>query len=650
MSDKTIIIKSLELKNFKGVRELKVQFNDHITSVAGRNGSGKTTLFDAFTYVLFGKDSKDRKDFNIKTLDENNQPIPKLPHEVECILSVDGEEMKLRRCYCEDWTKKRGSATEEFTGHHEERYFNDVPCSVKEYAAKVAAICDEGVFKFITNPLYFTAQKKDIQRTMLFRMAGGVSDAEIAKGNTDFETLLDKLTGKTLDEYKREVGAKKKRIKEAVESLPARIDERHRDMVEAEDWAQLEKELADCRKAQKDYDDSILDMAKKYEAEDESRKSIYTELTKVSGERMARKIELGNALMAEYNAWLIEYNDTKRKIDTTGHEISYVESDIRREEQNLATLNATREKLLDEWKAIKAEELKFSDDEFTCPTCGRKYEIEEIEARQQEMTERFQLKKAERLEANKLKGTAIKQKIMDSEARLVTLRSSLELKQAERQALSESPVMTRQMQKPEMPDVIDDKTYLDLCNRETDLRNQLDGTQGDRSDIEQARADRAHIQTEIDNLVNRLSKREAIRRNEERIAELEEELRNQQQALTELEGIEYTIAQFAKARVNAIEERVNAMFERVRFKMFEQQINGGELETCEAMVDGVPFSDLNNAGRINAGLDIINAICRFEGVYAPIFIDNAESVNDLQPVNSQTVRLFVTEDETLNII
>ena len=123
----------------------------------------------------------------------------------------------------------------------------------------------------------------------------------------------------------------------------------------------------------------------------------------------------------------------------------------------------------------------------------------------------------------------------------------------------------------------------------------------------------------------------------------------QSQALADLEAIEYTITQFAKAKVEHIEKRVNALFKVVRFKMFNQQLNGGETPTCEAMVNGVPYSDLNNAGRINAGLDIINAICNFEGVYAPIFIDNAESVNELMPTTSQTIRLIVTEDENLVI-
>jgi len=91
------------------------------------------------------------------------------------------------------------------------------------------------------------------------------------------------------------------------------------------------------------------------------------------------------------------------------------------------------------------------------------------------------------------------------------------------------------------------------------------------------------------------------------------------------------------------------MFSLVRFKLFETQINGGEVPTCEAMVNGVPFSSLNNAMRINTGLDIINAICNKNEVSAPIFIDNAEAVNELFQTNSQIIRLVVTTDKSLII-
>ena len=173
---KRIVITRMDFLNFKGIRDLTVDFDSDLTSISADNGLGKTSIFDGFTWVLFGKDSKDRKNFGIKTYDETGKAIPKIPHEVTVTLLVNGEEVTLCRRYNEKWTKKRGSAEEVFDGHEEERLYNGVPCSVKEYNDKIAAICTEEVFKFITNPLYFTKQKADVQRQMLIQMAGGVSD------------------------------------------------------------------------------------------------------------------------------------------------------------------------------------------------------------------------------------------------------------------------------------------------------------------------------------------------------------------------------------------------------------------------------------------------------------------------------------------
>ena len=101
---------------------------------------------------------------------------------------------------------------------------------------------------------------------------------------------------------------------------------------------------------------------------------------------------------------------------------------------------------------------------------------------------------------------------------------------------------------------------------------------------------------------------------------------------------------FRKAQIEHIEERINGMFRVVRWKMFETQINGGEVETCECTIDGVPFSDLNTAGKINAGLDIINAIQQCDGITAPVFIDNRESVTEIADLDGQIVNLIVDEN------
>ncbi|MBO5874523.1 MAG: hypothetical protein J6Q35_05805, partial [Rikenellaceae bacterium] len=188
-----------------------------------------------------------------------------------------------------------------------------------------------------------------------------------------------------------------------------------------------------------------------------------------------------------------------------------------------------------------------------------------------------------------------------------------------------------------------------LRNKATDLQNQLNQeiTAPATSDLsERKRA----IEDNIRNNKVWLADRERIANNNKRIAELEKEYTESQAQLAELEGVEYNIQQFSKARIEQVESRINGMFNLVKFKMFEQQINGGEIETCEATVNGVPFSDLNDAMKINAGLDIINAISRANGIVAPIFIDNRESVCEIVSGLAQIVNLIVDANcKTLKI-
>ena len=646
---KTIKIKSLELLNFKGIRDLKIDFSDGVTNISGKNGSGKTTIFDAFTYVLFGKESKDRKDFNIKTLDGNGKSVAKLPHEVKATIVVDGETIELQKRYLEKWTKRRGSAIEEFTGHEEERYYNGVPCSVKEYSEKVANICSEDVFKFITNPLYFTAQKTDIQRAMLFRMAGGVSDEDIARGDKDFENLLACLTGKTLEEYKREIQAKKKRIKLSIDGIPARIDERKRDMPEEEDWTSIEAQKKEYQKQLDNLDAQLADVAKQMQEAGKAQQALVEKLSQVRRDKINRRTELEKELLNDYKVKLAEQESAKRKLGDVKHKLDDFTHKVQVANAEVAELQNKRNDLLAEWRAINAETLTFTENDFTCPTCGRPLEPEDIQRRQNDMMVKFNANKAEKLEINKIKGLDVKRKIEDLSEQLESLAKLTEEYSQKYRDIAQDPILSQEITIPETePVVLKDKQFIKLTDEEMSLNEQLQQELPafDTTDI---KVQKTAISERIAELDKRLANKDIIERNNERIASLEEELRVQSQELATFEGVEYTITKFNKAKVDAIEGKINAMFDVVKFKMFDTQINGGEIETCEAMVDGVPYSDLNTASKINAGLDIINAICRFEGVNAPIFVDNAESINALQHTDSQMVRLIVTTENKLTI-
>ena len=640
---KTIKIKSMRFVNFKGLRDFSIEFNDDVTRVLGRNGSGKTTIFDGFTWLLFGKDSEDRQSFNIKTLDESGVAIPQIPHEVSAVISVDGTDITLRRVYAEKWVKRRGTVSAEFTGHTEERYYNDVPCSMKEYNDKIAELCSEQVFKFITNPTYFSRQKTDVQRAMLIRMAGGISDDDIAAGNDDFTTLLAQLTGKTLDEYKREVAVKRSKLKAEIETLPDRIDERKRDVPEAEDWSAIESEIKKLTSEKFEIDAEIADAAVAMRKASDARMAVIAELNNVRSQKMRREYEVKEVALAAWRKRKSERQALLASIDNDSREITRLQQQQSSNANTLHRLLNEREQLVEEYRAIKAETLEISESEFVCPTCHRRYEIDEIESKQQEITEAFNSRRAKRLEENKRKGLAVRSQIDTLNEQQQMIEDKITQLQAAIVKSKQQPLYTESFDvEPDTHDAIaSDSEYIALCERETSLQEQSNSTLQEQSNV---------LADKIAELRVRLSKRDIIERNDKRIAELEEQLKTQNAELARLEGIEFTIAEFSKARINAVEQRINSMFKIVRFKMFAKQINGGEVETCEATVNGVPYNNgLNNAMRIIAGLDIINAICKFEGVCAPIFIDNAESVNEIPDTLSQLICLVVTDDEQLTI-
>lgn len=649
---KEIIILRLTLLNFKGIRSLTVDFDEHETNIYGANAAGKTTVFDAFRWVLFGKDCNDRKDFNIKTIGADGKPIERLPHEVTADLVVDGEEISLKKCYVEKWTKKRGSAVETFSGHSVECYYNDVPYTVKEYEQKVSEICDEQVFKLITNPLFFTSQKKDFQRGMLIKLAGDVTNQELVDENPELSELVGMLSGKTVEELKREVASKKRKIKDGIDNIPARIDERKRDMPEVLDWSAIETNIKVHEYEITQLDAQIADRSKAFNEITKHKQEVAKQLSEVKSSITARQFELKDKLLADYNESRRAHDTAVQRATTLCNERRVKGLALPRLEKELASLKEKREGLIAEWRNIKAMTFAEPDrNEFVCPTCKRPLEADDVDAKIEELRTAFNADKSKRLESNKTLGIETKNAIEAKEAEIKAINDGCFKLDNEIAEIENSASYKTEPTEPNIEPMIEaDSTLQELKAKAANLQTELDKevSAPDTSDLQELKSKH---QEAINADKVKLHNRETIANSNKRIHELEKEYKTSQDELARLEGIEFTIQQFCKARIELVESRINGMFELVRFKMYEQQINGGEIETCEATVDGVPFSDLNNAMKINAGLDIINAICRANGIIAPIFIDNRESVSDIVSTQSQIVNLIVDANcKTLKII
>lgn len=649
---KEVFLKKLILKNFKKIQDLTVEFTDKNTFICGGNGTGKTTLQDAFLWLLFGKDSTNRADtnFNIKTLGEDGKPILHLVHSVTGVLSINGRDVELQRNYVEKWGSGVNAGV--LQNHATEFYLNGVKLKTKkEYDAEVAAILPEDVFRMITNPLYFPTMKAQDQKAMLLEMAGNVTNEEVANINPKFQELISLISGRTLEQLAKEIASKKSAIKDELKGIPGRIDSVRDAMPESEDWAVLEKEIADKKEKIKDIDSQLADKSKQIEAEFKAKSELQKQIGNKKLAKSQRENEIRQNANKSYHDVLDNISKLEYQVKSKDAEISRKQEDHSRIKANIEALNNDLEVLRGKFYAIDAETLQYPEGAFICPTCKRELEVEDIQAKQQELQDNFNLNKANRLKAVQKEGKEKAAKVEELKKQCSIIQATITQLSNEKEILVHN-INECKGNMPEEQDtqkiILSDPTWLSLSNEIVDLENQLkaEAKPIDTTELKEAKA---ILSEAIDELNKKLGKRDTIERSNKVIEDLEDRRDKNNEALAEQERLEFLVQDFQKEKDNKLMERINGMFSLVKFSFISEKLNGNEAITCFCSVDGVPFADVNNASKINAGLDIINAICRSVGITAPIFIDNRESVNDLIPTMSQVINLVVSKDKSLMI-
>lgn len=647
----------LSLRNFKGIRMLDVNFG-HETTISGDNATGKTSIFDAFTWLLFGKDTTGRNDFEIKTLNASGNPIHRLEHEVSATLQVDGMEVELRRIYKEKWIKKRGSVEPEFSGHTEDFFYNDVPLSKGDYGAKIASILDENIFRLITNPLYFNSLKWQERRQTLLNIAGEISNTDILQSldGNNIDLLTEMLNqGKTVDEFKREITAKKKKIKDELEMIPARIDELNRSLPDSMNWETLEGRIAG-KQSEFDYVEAqLLDQSKALQANQSQRNELQKQINSLAAKENQIKFDIENAVKAEQQEKNSENALNKQKLSGISRQKKMLTDSFASDSKALEMLKAKRERLIADWQKENAKTFEVNENEFICPTCKRELETSDIDAKRSEMIKHFNEHKQKTLADITGEGKQIKAKIETLEKNIDETKAAIETLDSE--ALKYDGLIkdfeARNANQLSISAIIEMRITANaelktLAANEQALKEQLATMKDFKPDAE-LHAMKKELQASIYALRDELSSKERIEKIEARIEELKDNEKNLAGELARQEGIEFTIQQFMKAKMDTLERRINDKFSMVKFRLFDIQINGGEVECCDTLINGVPFSDANHAGQLNAGLDIINALCEHYDVTAPCFIDNAESTNKFIPLKSQMIKLVVTKDKKLKI-
>lgn len=653
---KKIILKSLALVNFKGVRDFSIAFNDGITTVCGDNGTGKTTLYDAYLWLLFGKDSTGRSDgangFNVKTTGEDGKPIYRLEHSVTAVLEVDGKEIKLQRSLVEKWQKVNGT-TEEVMKDETQYFINDVRTGTKkEYQAEISEIIPEDVFRMITNPYYFTSLSAETQKDMLLEMVGNIDDEEVAATDPDFLALLDQINGTSLAKWAREIAAKKKACNDALATIPASIETAQKLMPDSEDWGTLEKQLKEVQDRVKEIDAQIAD---KSALNDEAYKRKMALMKQQADKRMKlqdRENTIRMEANAAHNKALSDIQQMENELSINQNNLNNYRNDKMNVDGKIDELNDKLVEMREQFKAVAKEQFpEPSGDVLVCPTCGEPYKGENLENAIAKLRGNFEQSKSKRQKDIQTKGKQYKaeyDRAVEQQTKLTGLIAKLEDDALEIKGNIEIKKNNIPVAGNADEAIANDKECIALRNDIAEIANQLQ-VEVPQADVSELQNEKADSNAAIADINKRLGKRAMIERVNKEIADLEEKRIANNQAKADLEKWEDVYLRFQKAKDEVLMQRINGLFNVVSFSFVKEQKNGGEKVTCYCMVNGVPYADVNACGKVNAGLDIINAICATKGISAPIFIDNRESFNQIIPTISQIVNLKVSNDKSLTI-
>lgn len=629
----------MSLRNFKGAQKRDVEFARD-TRIYGTNETGKTTLFDAFLWTLFGKDSLNRADFDVKGLDGQGKAAPNLDHSVDMTLDIDGRSVVLTRVLSEVWTKKRGAPRKEFTGHTTAYNFDGVPVSEKEYQERIKGLIDEKVFRLLTDPRYFNEVLSwQDRRKLLMEVCGKVSIEDVIAYNKKLSGLSGILNGHGVEDFKKVVAAEKRKINDELERIPVRIDEATRSLVEIRpDINQVPGMIDALDKKKEGLEAQLADVRNGGAV---SAKRI--ELQDIEGEILRTR----NAFGAEKNSRidaiikdLTPLQDLEREAITG---VKDKAAEIESKKRSLESMEKETTALRGAWHAID-DQAFIPPASDKCPNCGHVLNQKAID----DARERFMNQKASQLAAIDMKGKdlmsnieACRSQIAQATASMEELRGKIGAHTDRINALTEQ-IGSIRAEKP-------DTTALD--EKKAAIQAEIDNIQGtEQTTIQKLQGQISEVKQELQALVNDHAKVGRNKETQQRIEDLAAQEKDLAAQFEALESKLRLVEDFERSKAELLDKKINEKFKVVSFKLFRDQLNEGLQEMCETTVKGVPYRSMNNAARIQAGLDIINTLQAHYGVTAPVWIDNREAVVEIPEMNCQTISLIVSEaDKTLRV-
>ncbi|PID16834.1 hypothetical protein CSV63_02805 [Sporosarcina sp. P34] len=648
---KNIKLMNLTLKNFKGIKEFELNVNGNDATIFGDNETGKTSLYDAFLWLLFNKNSQNQTKFSLKTLTSDGQEMNNLEHEVEASFLVDGHPLVLKKVHYEDWTQKRNALEATFKGNKNKYFIDEVPTPEKKYNEAIKELIDEEVFKLLTSPTYFNEQFKwEKRREVLLDITGDLTDEEVISANKKLQELTGILNGRKIEDHKKVIAAKKKKINDEIKSIPTRISEINNMLSEGSiDVSSIEVEIA---KVEKEIDaaSTQINNIKNGSAVTNKKndlRQIEMDLESIKRELESDATEKGYQVQAKIQEEKSNQAIMQRKLDDANYVVEHNKKDIARFDLEIADLR-------NKWNEENAKTYEHKE-ECECPTCGQAIPETDLQAARDKAVSTFNTKKSEELERINERGkslTASKAEVIDKNVKLDKEIEELSSELVKKEEAINKLTIQLNALRDEVKNARMNPKYTNKVAEMATVQDEIKSLEANATEaVVEIEKEVVALKAKRSELNGQIAKYEQAEASKKRISELEQQ---QEQLAKEFEKVEkelFLIEEFTRIKVEILDEKINSKFKIARFKLTHKQVDGTLVDVCETTYKGVPYgSGLNNAAKINVGLDIIQTLSNHYGFRVPIFVDNAEAVVELAETDSQVISLVVSgKDKVLRI-
>ena len=611
-------------------------------------------------------------------MDKDGNRVNNVEIKVSAVFDKDGEKVELSKVQKQNWVKKRGTNTVALQGNPNSFEIDGYPKSETDYKAFIDGLINEDLFRILTNPQYFSSLKWKDQRDILMKLVADISDAELARTDAKYTPLLRELEkAPSTDDIRAKFSKALSEWKKKQSEIPVRIDEAEKSKIDVDVAEQelakvdLVRRIAECDKKMENAGSALGDLRSK-------EMQLQFDM---SGMEQTMNRELSN----KRSIMDAELRDCKNELEHFAVTISLKEKQISDNEKTITDADAERKKLGEQYNSEKAkafdetpylfDESKwvFDDSTTVCSLCGQKLPADKIEQLKADFEERqtkakedakrklndsksdFITQKESNLEEIKAYGFAKKNLIEELTKKNADLQMEIDsLKKQEQGTLTNKEELCKLLSEiPEEADYSQNEEYVKLKAEHDKILADIAKLESEGADkvVTDLKAEKSDLQAQLDEVNKVIAQAANNVAIDDRIETLRDEQKEIGQKVADQEQILYLLEEFIRFKLNKVSESINSHFKTVNFKLFEMQLNGGMKDCCECTVNGVPYSTLNSGHRIVAGLDIIRSLSELYGVSVPIFVDNAESLNEFNvpDMDTQLILLSVSEDKQLKV-